>query len=1274
MATNEDRIEVLLVEDSPSDAQLLCELLQDYPPQRFAIERAERLEEALGLLAERAFDVVLLDLTLPDSAGLETCTRMRRAAPHVPVVVLTGVDDETIALEAMRQGVEDYLVKGQIHGGTVGRAIRYAVERSRSELALRESEERYRTLFSTMSEGFALHEILCDGDGRPYDYRFLEVNLAFERQMGLKAGDLIGRTVREVLPDIEPLWIERYGRVALTGRPDQFEDRSGSLGRWYDVRAYQTVPGRFAVVFTDITERRQVEAVQSFLAQSAGASGHEDFFKTLARYLAQTLAADFVCIDRLVEDGLSAQTVAVYYDGKFEDDLAYTLKETPCGEVVGRTVCCFPRDVRGLFPRDHVLQEMKAEGYVGITLWSHQGKPIGLIALIWRCPLEDPGLAESLLQLVAVRTAGELERQRAEVALRESEGRLKRAQEIARLGSWELDLVHNRLTWSDEVYRIFGLKAQEFGATYEAFLQRVHPDDRAAVDAAYSGSLRENRDTYEIEHRVVRPSNGETRIVHEKCEHFRDASGRIIQSVGMVHDITERKRAEEQLRRLNRTLRALSDSSHALIHATEESAYLQEVCKIVVEDCGYAMVWIGYAEQDEAQSVRPVVYAGFEEGYLETLQLTWADTERGRGPTGMAIRTGQPSLCRNMLTDPSFAFWREQAVKRGYASSIVLPLRSDGKVFGAINIYSRESDPFSKDEVELLMELAADLAYGITSLRLRAAHARAEEAVRESEARLRLAQDAAKAGTWEWDLRTNENFWSEELWKLYGLEPHSCQPSYEAWRQTVHPDDRARVEAAVQAAARRGIELKAEWRVRDRQGEERWLMSRGRPVHDAGGQMTRYRGIVLDITERKQMEAELQRLNDQLEEEVQAQTQELKDTVDRLREEVARRVQAEQDLRKRSQMLEHRAGQLQRLTLELSQAEDRERKRLAEILHDDLQQQLAAAKFHLSLLGNQVLQSPATRETLAQLDQILKDAIEKSRSLSHELSPAVLYQSDLGETFEWLARQLKAKHGLTVDVQSRGRIQVQSEPIKAFLYKTAQEILFNVVKHARVKEARLRVQRMHGCVWLTISDQGRGFDPRSLGRAGGFGLLSIRERIELLGGRMKIRSAKGRGSTFLIAVPDGQEAEGRGPRAQDAGLTAESAVLRNPSSVLRSPSSALRVLLVDDHKVMREGLAALLNEQSDLAVVGQAGNGREAVDLAYQLEPDVVVMDAAMPLMAGDEATRQIKLHLPHVRVVALSMFEEADMAEAMRQAGAEAYLLKTAPSDELLAAIRGRS
>lgn len=147
-----------------------------------------------------------------------------------------------------------------------------------------------------------------------------------------------------------------------------------------------------------------------------------------------------------------------------------------------------------------------------------------------------------------------LERKKIEAALRKSEAGLNKAQEIAHLGSWELDLADNRLSWSDEVYRIFGLKPQEFAATYEAFLEAIHPDDRAAVDAAYSGSLRKGSDSYEIEHRVLRKATGEVRVVHERCAHIRNADGAVIRSIGMVHDITARKKMEEELKRSNESL------------------------------------------------------------------------------------------------------------------------------------------------------------------------------------------------------------------------------------------------------------------------------------------------------------------------------------------------------------------------------------------------------------------------------------------------------------------------------------------------------------------------------------------------------------------------------------------------------------------------------------------------------------------------------------------------------------------------------------------------
>jgi PAS domain S-box-containing protein len=225
-----------------------------------------------------------------------------------------------------------------------------------------------------------------------------------------------------------------------------------------------------------------------------------------------------------------------------------------------------------------------------------------------------------------------------------------------------------------------------------------------------------------------------------------DGKGKFDHYRSSVTDIIEITEKEEELKRLNRTLKAISDSSKAMMRTTNETEYLHEVCRIVVEDCGHAMLWIGYAEDDEGKTVRPVAYAGFEEGYLETLNITWADTERGRGPTGMAIRTGKPSACRNMLTDPLFKPWREEAKKRGYASSIVFPLMASGKAFGAVTIYSREPDPFSADEVKLLAELADDLAYGITVIRFRAVYDKAKEALRESEERYRSLFSAMTDG------------------------------------------------------------------------------------------------------------------------------------------------------------------------------------------------------------------------------------------------------------------------------------------------------------------------------------------------------------------------------------------------------------------------------------------------------------------------------------------------------------------------------------------------
>ena len=223
-------------------------------------------------------------------------------------------------------------------------------------------------------------------------------------------------------------------------------------------------------------------------------------------------------------------------------------------------------------------------------------------------------------------------------------------------------------------------------------------------------------------------------------------NGEIVAGVVSFTDITERKRAEEELRRLNRALQAISASDRALMQATDETAYVREVCRIVVEDCGHVMAWTGYAEQDAEKSVRVVAHSGFEAGYLDILQLTWADTERGQGPVGTAIRTAQAAIYCDMINDPAFLPWREEAVMRGYTSSVALPLLADGAAFGALTIYSRLPDAFTAEDVKVLQELANDMAYGIVTLRLRAEHAQNMVALRESEVRYRTLATATFEG------------------------------------------------------------------------------------------------------------------------------------------------------------------------------------------------------------------------------------------------------------------------------------------------------------------------------------------------------------------------------------------------------------------------------------------------------------------------------------------------------------------------------------------------
>ncbi len=334
-----------------------------------------------------------------------------------------------------------------------------------------------------------------------------------------------------------------------------------------------------------------------------------------------------------------------------------------------------------------------------------------------------------MLGRIGMRHVAQIE---AEEALREYAGRMNRAQEIAHLGSWELDLVSNRLSWSDEVYRIFGLQSQEFAATYEAFLDAVHPDDRAAVHEAYLNSLRDGRDTYEIEHRVVRKGSGEVRIVHERCEHIRDETGRIVKSAGMVHDITERKRTEALLRkahdeleeRVRQRTEELRNTNRILqLYTTQSSKkdYLDEVVKLLQEWTGCEGVGIRVLNKDG--DIPYESYVGFSREFWESENYLSVHRDQcvcirvigaGPEPQDAPYITAKGSFyCEDTmnllstLSEGEKGRFRGKCIATGYASVSVIPVSYRGNILGAIHLADREKAKIPRRMVEFIESVQA---------------------------------------------------------------------------------------------------------------------------------------------------------------------------------------------------------------------------------------------------------------------------------------------------------------------------------------------------------------------------------------------------------------------------------------------------------------------------------------------------------------------------------------------------------------------------------------
>ncbi|MFB3923638.1 MAG: CHASE3 domain-containing protein [Terriglobia bacterium] len=659
----------------------------------------------------------------------------------------------------------------------------------------------------------------------------------------------------------------------------------------------------------------------------------------------------------------------------------------------------------------------------------------------------------------------------------------------------------------------------------------------------------------------------------------------------------ELESANRKLRDANRALKTLSECNQALVRATDESKLVQQICDLVVNVGGYRLAWVGYSEGNDAQTIRPVAVAGTPREYVESARAAYGVTDRGVRPSRIAMQTGTTSVVNDTQSDPAFSPWRTDALKYGFNSCIAIPLMNASKPSGVFCLYSAESGAFHAEEVQLLEELGRDLAFGIASLRTRESHRRAEEALRRSEADLREAQRVARVGSWSLEANAGIPTWSEEIYRIFGLDPKLPPPSVKEHPQYFTPESWARLQEALERALQSAAPYEIELEVVRRDQTKRWMIARGEAERDATGRVTRLLGTVQDVTERRNLEEQY------------------------------RQAQKMESIGRMAGGIAHDFNNL--LTI-------------------------------INGYGQLMLERLAADDPLRTSVEAVCMAGERAASLTRQLlafsrqqilSPRVL---DLNELVAGIKKMLGRVIGEDIDLVARldpklGRVKADPGQI--------EQVIMNLVVNARdamPKGGKLTIQtgnaeldnsyvRSHSTVvpgryvMLAISDTGVGMDAgiqarifepffttKERGKGTGLGLATVYGIVKQSGGHIWVYSEPDRGTSFKVYLPcfDEVPAEGAEVRAQ-------------------LPRGSETVLVVEDEEGVRMLIRSVL--ESNGYRVLEAEGAAKALELGERSNGKIhlVLTDVVMPEMGGSElAERLARLH-PETKVLFMSGYTD---------------------------------
>jgi len=405
---------------------------------------------------------------------------------------------------------------------------------------------------------------------------------------------------------------------------------------------------------------------------------------------------------------------------------------------------------------------------------------------------------------------------------------------------------------------------------------------------------------------------------------------------------------------------------------------------------------------------------------------------------------------------------------------------------GYVNIYGR--DVTKQKEVEHALQKAHDdleekvqhrtseLSDVVSALRKEARErSLAQQKLQQSEARLQDAQRIAHIGNWDWDIINNQLWWSDEVYRIFGVKPQEFDATYEAFISYVHPDDRKCVKQSVYETLYEHKPYSIDHRIVRPDGTERIVHEQAEIIHDADNSPIRMRGTVQDVTAQKETEKKI--LDNQ--------------------------------------------EQLRSLTAELLLSEERERRKIARDLHDSVGQILAFSDRELGTL--QKSSPEKLMESLKEIRHYIKQAVKQTRNLTFDLSPPSLYDLGFEAALEELVEQFSKERKIKCSLESRDRYEPLADHVKILLYRSVRELLVNVAKHSTAKMVRIASSRVNNDLLVTVEDDGTGFDisklkPKS-GNSRGFGLFSIRERLTHVDGQLDIQSGDGKGTRITLQVP-----------------------------------------------------------------------------------------------------------------------------------------------------------